>query len=72
MIKCAITKPPPIPTASMRKEIPAAAPLDTPFVFTLLFPPGFGWLDGLAVAPDGAGPGALVGLRPTKNEDLAA
>ena len=69
MIKCAITKPPQIPTASMRKEIPAAAPLDTPFVFTLLFPPGFGWLDGLAVAPDGS---ALVGLRPTKNEDLAA
>lgn len=69
MITCAISKPPPIPTASMRIEIPAAAPLDTPFVLSVLLPPGLPV--GLAVEWAG-GRGRRVGLKPTKNEDLAA
>ena len=61
MITCAISRPPQIPTASMRKEIPAAAPLDTPFVF-LLLPP---WLDGLEVVTGDPEVGGKYGQNPT-------
>ena len=52
----------------MRIEIPAAAPLDTPFL-CLPPPPGWGLLEGVVVA--GGGGGGL-GLNPTKNEDFTA
>ena len=61
MIKCAISRPPQIPTASMRKEIPAAAPLETPFDFILLPP----WLDGLVVVSVDPECGGGDGKKPT-------
>jgi len=61
MITCAISRPPQIPTASMRKEIPAAAPLETPSVFILLPP----WFDGLAVVSGDPECGGEDGQNPT-------
>lgn len=71
MITCATTKPPNIPTTSMRIEIPAAAPLDTPFVLTSLLSPGTGLPVGFSVGLGGAG-GGVAGTRPSLNEDFSA